>query len=71
MYFTEISVLEHTEQIKEGYSRSNKNEAARQILSHYGRQYALGMRLQTLETLFKAESVIMKYSSRGEVVAAS
>jgi len=37
MYSTEIGELAHKEQIKEGYRQSNKNEAARQILSHYGR----------------------------------
>ena len=45
MYSTKIGELAHEDQIKEGYRRSNKNEAARQILSHYGRQHALGMRL--------------------------
>jgi len=34
MYSTEIGELAHKDQIKDGYSRSNKNEAARQILSH-------------------------------------
>ena len=33
MYSTEIGELAHKEQIKDGYRRSNKNEAARQILS--------------------------------------
>ena len=42
MYSTEIGELAHKNQIKEGYRRSKKNEAARQILSHYGRQHALG-----------------------------
>jgi len=34
MYSTEIGELAHKNQIKHGYRRSNKNEAARQILSH-------------------------------------
>ena len=34
MYSTEIGELAHKDQIKEGYRSSNKNEAARQILSH-------------------------------------
>ena len=34
MYSTEIGELAHKEQIKEGYRRSNKNNAARQILSY-------------------------------------
>jgi len=72
MYFTEIGELALKEQIKVGYQpQSNKNEAARQILSHYGRQHALRMRLQTLETLLKAESVITIDNSGGEVAAAS
>jgi len=45
MYSTEMGELAHKEQIKEGYRRSNKNNAARQILSYYGRKHALGMRL--------------------------
>jgi len=45
MYSTEIGELAHKDQIKDGYRRSNKNEAARQILSHYGRQHALGIGL--------------------------
>src|SRR5437879_13806351 len=51
IYSTEIGELAHKEQIKEGYHRSNKNEATHQILSQYGRQHALGMRLQTLDIL--------------------
>jgi len=58
MYSTEIGELAHKDQINEDKCRSNKNEAARQILSHYGRQHALGMRLQILDVLLKAENVI-------------
>jgi len=47
MYSTEIGELAYKDQIRRAYPRSNKNEAARQILSHYGRQQALGIRLQT------------------------
>ena len=36
MYSTEIGELAHEKQIKDGYRRSNKNQAARQILSQYG-----------------------------------
>jgi len=50
MYSTEIGELAHNEQIKEGYRQSNSNKAACQILSHYGPQHALRMRLQILET---------------------
>ena len=59
MYSTEIGELAHKDQIKDRYRRSNKNEAARQILSHYGRQHALGIRLQTIEALSKVEGVIV------------
>jgi len=59
MYSTEISDLVHNDQMKDGYRRSNKNEAARQILSHYGRPHALGIWLQTIEALSKVEGVIV------------
>jgi len=58
MYSTKIDELAHKDQIKEGYCRSNKNEAAHQILSNYGRQHALGMKLQTLDILLKPKVVI-------------
>jgi len=59
MYSTEIGELAHQDQITDGYRRSNKIEAARQILSHYGRQQALGIRLQTIEALSKVEAAIV------------
>jgi len=59
MYSTEIGELAHKNQITDGYRGSNKNEAARQILSQYGRQHALGIRLQTLEALSKVKGVIV------------
>jgi len=55
IYSTAIPELAHKDQIQDGYRRSNKNEAAGQILSHYGRQPALGIRLQTIEALSKVE----------------
>jgi len=67
MYSTEISELAHKDQIKDGYRRSNKNEAAQQILSHYGRQHALGIRLQTIEALLKVEGVIVVEDSGMEM----
>jgi len=70
MYSTEIGELAHKDQVKEGYCRSNKTEAARQILSHYGRQHALGMRLQTLDVLLKEENVIAIEGTGRETVAA-
>jgi len=68
MYSTEIGELAHKDQIKDGYRRSNKNEAARQILSHYGRQHALGIRLQTIEALSKVEGVIVVEDSGMEML---
>jgi len=59
IYSTEIGELAHKDHIKDGYHRSNKNEAAQQILLHYGRQRAIGIRLQTIEALSKVEAVIM------------
>jgi len=64
MYSTEIGELVQKDQIKDGYRRSNKNDAAQQILSHYRPQHALGIRLQTIETLSKDAGVIM-VSDRG------
>ena len=51
MYSTEYGELAHEEQIKEGWRRSNKIDAARQILSSYGRQHAIRIRLLNLESL--------------------
>jgi len=70
MYSTEIGELAHEDQIKEGYRRSNKNAAARQILSHYGCQHALGMRLQTLDFLLKTENVVAIGGTGGDTAAA-
>jgi len=54
MYSTEYGELAHKEQIKDGWRRSNKIEAARQILSSYGRQHAIRMRILNLEFLQRA-----------------
>jgi len=62
MYSTEIGDLAHQEQIKDRNRRSNKNEAARQIWSQYGRQYGLGMHLQTLEALLKRGVIVVEKS---------
>jgi len=59
MYSTEIVELAHKKQIKDGYWRSNKNEAARQILSQYGHQHALEIRLQTIEALLKTGVIVV------------
>jgi len=71
MYSTEMGELAHREQIKEGYRRSNKNNAARQILWYYGRKHALGMRLQTIEALSKAENAFVMGNGGMEEPASS
>ena len=71
MYSTKMGELAHKEQIKEGYRRSNKNNAARQILSYYGRKHALGMRLQTIEALSKAENAFVMGNGGMEAPASS
>jgi hypothetical protein len=53
MYSTEFGELAHKEQIKDGWRRSNKNDAARQILASYGRQHAIRMRLLNLDSLLR------------------
>ena len=58
MYSTDIGELVYTEQINEGYHRSNKNHAARQILAQYSRQHAIGMRFLTMEALRKGDDEI-------------
>jgi len=59
IYSTEIDELAYKDQIKDGYHRPNKNDVTQQILSQYGRQHALEMRLQTIEALSKAKGVIV------------
>jgi len=54
MYSTQHGELAHKEQIKDGWRRSNKIDAARQILSSYGRQHAIRMRPLHLEFLQRA-----------------
>jgi len=71
MYSTEIGELAHKDQIQDGYRRSNKNDAAWQILSQYGRQHPLGMRLQTIEALSKVKGVIVAKDSWMEMPAFS
>ena len=71
MYSTDIGELAHKEQIKEGYRRSNKNEVAWQILSHYGRQHALGMRLQTIKELSKTDDKIRIGNVRTEMATST
>ena len=71
MYSTEMGELAHKEQIKEGYRRANENNAALQILSYYGRKHALGMRLQTIEALAKAETAFLMGNGGVEALASS
>ena len=62
---------EHKEQIREGYRRSNKNNAPQHILSYYGRKHALGMRLQTIESLSKVENAFIMGNGGMEAAASS
>ena len=71
MYSTEMGEPAHKEQIKKGYCRSNKNNAARQILSYYGRKHALGMRLKMIEALSNAENALVMGNSWMEALASS
>jgi len=54
MYSTKYGELAHTEQIKDGWRRSNKIDTARLILSSYSRQHAIRMRILNLEFLQRA-----------------
>ena len=71
MYSTDMGKLAHKKQIKEGYSRSNKTNAARQILLYYGRKHALGMRLQTIEALSNAKNAFVMGNRGMEAPASS
>jgi len=71
MYYTEIGEVVHKEQIKDSYRRSNKNEDARQILSQYSRQHALGMRLQIIEALLKTGVIMVGNSGMGMPTSSS
>jgi len=71
MHSTELSELADKGLTKAGYRSSNKNEAARQILSHYGRHYSLGITLQTIEAHSKVEGVIVVEDSRMEMPTVS
>jgi len=51
MYSMEIGELAHNTRTKEGWCKSNKNDAARQILHSYGCQHAIWMRLLNLQLL--------------------
>jgi len=71
MYSTAMGKLAHKEHIEEGYRRSNKKQAARQILLYYGRNHALGMRLQMIEALSKAENAFVMGNGGMEAPASS
>jgi len=51
MYSTDFGELAHKEQIKDGWRRSNKSDAARQIVHSYSRQHAIQMRILNVESL--------------------
>ena len=71
MYSTVMGELAHKEPIKEGYRRSNKNNATRQILLYYGRKHALGMRLQTIEALLNGGNAFVMGNGGMEAPASS
>jgi len=48
LFSTDVSELAHKTQIKESYRRSNKNDAATQILDNYSRVHAFGMHVLNL-----------------------
>jgi len=54
MYSTKYGELAHKEQINNGWLRSNKIDAARQIPSSYGRQHAIRNRILVLEFIQRA-----------------
>jgi len=54
MYSTNYGEISHKEQIKDGWRRSNKTDAAPLILRSYGRQNAIRMRLLNMEFLQRA-----------------
>jgi len=51
MYSTEFGELAYKEQIKDGWRRSNKNDAARKIVHSYSRQDAIRVRSLNLESV--------------------
>ena len=61
MFSTDISELAHKAQIKESYRRSNKNNAATQILDNYSRIHAFGMHVLNLKaTVQLAPATLLK-----------
>jgi len=62
-----ILELAYTDQINDVYLRSNKNQAAQQILWYYRCQHTLGIELQTIEALSEVEAVIMVEESGIEI----
>ena len=53
LFSTDISELAHKTQIKESYRRSNKNNAATQILDNYSRVHAFGMHILNLRAVIE------------------
>jgi hypothetical protein len=56
LFSTDISELAHKAQIKESYRRSNKNNAATQILDNYSRIHAFGMHVLNLRAAVETAS---------------
>jgi len=71
MYSTEIGELANKDSIKDRYHRSNKKDATRQLMSEYGRQHALGMRLQSIDAGSQVKDVIVAEDSTMEMLAFS
>jgi len=71
MYSTKISEPAETDEITDGYGRSNKNGAARHILCHYGRQHTRGITFPTIDALFKDECVIVVEDGGKEMLTGS
>ena len=59
LFSTDISELAHKAQIKESYRRSNKNNAATQILDNYSRIHAFGMHLLNLRAAIAGASTTL------------
>ena len=53
MFSTEATETAHRQYIKDGYRRSNRHHATRQILATYGRQQTIRMRILTLGAMVR------------------
>ena len=70
LFSTDVSELAHKTQIKESYRRSNKNDAATQILDNYSRVHAFGMHVLNLRAaIAKARVSLPEVSTAPELEA--